>query len=85
MKMLLATAALVTSSLRMRSPNHGGAARIGPTVCGGRRARLTRWRLSMVGGRSTGRETYMTSRASILAGTQIQMFAFSCGTIQNPE
>ena len=39
----------------------------------------------MVGGRATGREAYMTRRASTLAATQIRMFDSSCGTIQKPE
>jgi hypothetical protein len=69
----------------MRLPNHGGGAPIGPMVCGGGRAKLMHLRLSMVGGRSTELETYMTSRDSLLAGTEIQTFALRCSAIQRPE
>src|SRR5262245_33650084 len=67
----------------MRTPS--GGARTGPTVRGGGQAKPMRWRLTMVGGRSTEPETCTTSRASILAGIQIQTFAFSCSAIQKPE
>jgi len=40
MKMLLATAALVTLFASDALANHGGGARIGPMVCGGGRPSL---------------------------------------------
>src|SRR5215475_516064 len=69
----------------MHSLNRGGGAHTGPTVCGGRRARLMHWRLSIVGVRSTELDAYMTFPASILARTQIQPFAICCNMTQKPE
>jgi hypothetical protein len=79
MKMLLATAAFVTllaSDALAQSRWRGAYRSYGPWWGG--RARLMHLRLSMVGGRSTELETYMTSRASLLAATQmIRTFALS--------
>lgn len=85
MKMLLATAALLTlltSDAFAQSRWRGAYRSYGLWWAPGQAYALAPFYGRRLFHRS---RPSMTSRASTLAGTQIRAFALSCGAIQNPE